>query len=66
MAIQLLQISDRVKVGRELGAVIAVELRPRATIYTIAFTERLPQKFISAPTDSKALLTPGASQISQF
>jgi len=47
MTTQLLQIADRVKVGTKLGTVIAVEPRPRATIYIIAFTEGLPQKFIS-------------------
>ena len=50
MTTQLLQISDRVKVGGKLGTVVAVEPRPRATIYTIAFTKGLPRKFICPPT----------------
>jgi len=56
MTTQLLQISDRVRVGGKLGTVIAVEPRPQATIYTIAFTKGLPQKFISPPTAIEKLL----------
>jgi len=58
MTIQLLQISDRVRVGGKLGAVVAVEPRPRATIYTIAFTKGLPQKFISPPTIIEKIYSP--------
>ena len=58
MTTQLLQISDRVRVGGKLGAVVAVEPRPRATIYTIAFTKGLPQKFISPPTTIEKIYSP--------
>jgi len=58
MTTQLLKISDRVKVGGKLGTVIAVEPRPQATIYTIAFTEGPPQKFITPPTAIEKIYSP--------
>ena len=56
MTTQLLQISDRVRMGGKLGTVIAVEPRAQATIYIIVFTEGRPQKFISPPTVIEKLL----------
>lgn len=56
MTTHSLQISDRVKVRGKLGTVVVVEPRPRATIYAIAFTKGLPQKFISPPTVIEKLL----------
>jgi hypothetical protein len=44
--------------GGKLGTVIAVEPRPRATIYTIAFTEGFPQKFISPPIMIQKVYSP--------
>ncbi len=50
MTTQPFQISDQVRVGGKLGAIIAMESRPKATIYTIAFPEGPPKKFLSPPT----------------
>jgi len=50
MATQLLKISDRVRAGKKLSTVIAIESRPKATIYTIAFSKGSPRKFLSPPT----------------
>ncbi len=58
MAIQPLQISDRVKVGGKLGTVIAIESRPKATIYTVAFPEGPPRKFLSPPTVIEKVYSP--------
>jgi len=58
MATQLLQISDRVKVGGKLGTVIAMEPRPKATIYTITFSEGPPRKFLSPPTVIEKVFSP--------
>jgi len=58
MVTQLLQISDRVKVGGKLGTVIAMEPRPKATIYTIAFSEGPPRKFLSPSTMIEKVYSP--------
>lgn len=58
MSIQLPQVSDRVRVGGKLGTAVALEPRPRATIYTIAFTKGLLQKFISPPSTSEKIYSP--------
>lgn len=58
MTTQLLQISDRVRVGGKLGTVIAIESRPKATIYTIAFPEGPPRKFLSPPTVIEKVYSP--------
>jgi len=58
MTTQLLQISDRVRVGGKLGTVIAIESRSKVTIYTIAFPEGPPRKFLSPPTVIEKVYSP--------
>ena len=58
MTTQPFQISDNVRVGGKLGVIIARESRPKATIYTIAFSEGPPKKFLSPPTIIEKIYSP--------
>lgn len=58
MTTHSLQISNRVKVGGKLGTAIAVEPRPKASIYTIAFSGGPPKKFLSPHTVIEKVFSP--------
>ena len=53
-----IQINDKVRIAGRLGTVIAIEPRPKANIYTIAFPEGRPQKILSPPTIIEKIRSP--------